>query len=385
MVSPAPAISVVIPTFDRAQLVTEAIASVLAQEMADFELIVVDDGSTDDTVDRVAMVDDERVRLVRQSNQGVCSARNAGIAVATSDFITFLDSDDIASEGWLCYLVEARRRGADLASCGQVLVWEDGRRMTQPPRPLGPAFGHLHAQFMAGTYAINRGLLESVGSFREGLRFSENTDLGLRLGGRAMREPLPHLWTDEALVTTRRRDDGPSPLLRYESALVLLDEDGEHLRRDPHLLGIYLAIAGTNAWQLGRRSEAVRLLGRALQADPRQPKHYRDWRASPSCRDPHRGDHASFRRGVTIPVSASAFPHAVGGRLAPQRENLRLRTLVHEKFVRPGAGPAKSIRAKPEAARSSIAPWRSSRSLLSTTIAPSFVSSPEACRMQSER
>ena len=274
MVRPAPSISVVIPTFNRAELVTEAIASVLAQEMADFELILVDDGSTDDTVDRVAMVDDERVRLVRQSNQGVCSARNAGIAVATSDFITFLDSDDIASEGWLRYFVEARRRGADLASCGQVLVWEDGRRMTHPlAHSAPPSVTSTRSSWPAPTRCTAICCSRSAASGAIS-RFSENTELGLRLGGRAMRELLPHLWTEEALVTARRRDDGPSPRLRYDSAMVLLDEDGEHLRRDPHLLGIYLAVAGTSAWQLGRRAEAVRLLGRALQADPRQPKHY---------------------------------------------------------------------------------------------------------------
>jgi glycosyltransferase involved in cell wall biosynthesis len=92
---PAPLFSVVIPTFNRRDLVPRAIESVLSQTSDDFEIIVVDDGSTDDTGDVVRGIADPRIRLVSLTrNQGPAAARNAGIAVARGELISLLDSDD---------------------------------------------------------------------------------------------------------------------------------------------------------------------------------------------------------------------------------------------------------------------------------------------------
>jgi glycosyltransferase involved in cell wall biosynthesis len=87
-------VSVVIPTFNRAQLLGRAIDSVLAQTFRDLEIIVVDDGSTDDTRDVVARYGDA-VRYLHQPNAGVSAARNAGVRAARHELIAFLDSDDV--------------------------------------------------------------------------------------------------------------------------------------------------------------------------------------------------------------------------------------------------------------------------------------------------
>ena len=88
-------VSVVIPTYNRARVVGEAIDSALAQTHERLEVIVVDDGSTDDTAERVGRRRDPRLRYVRREHAGVSSARNAGIAAATGDLVSFLDSDDL--------------------------------------------------------------------------------------------------------------------------------------------------------------------------------------------------------------------------------------------------------------------------------------------------
>src|SRR5512139_3834983 len=90
----SPLVSVVIPTYNRAWCLRQAVDSVLAQEFGDFELIVVDDGSTDATADLLAAYAD-RIRVLRQANHGVSAARNAGIAAARGGLFAFLDSDDI--------------------------------------------------------------------------------------------------------------------------------------------------------------------------------------------------------------------------------------------------------------------------------------------------
>ena len=86
--------SVIIPLYNKAETIGRAIRSVLNQEYSDFELIVVDDGSTDDSADIVRGFYDPRVRLIKQKNGGVSKARNTGIEVARYDYLTFLDADD---------------------------------------------------------------------------------------------------------------------------------------------------------------------------------------------------------------------------------------------------------------------------------------------------
>jgi glycosyltransferase involved in cell wall biosynthesis len=91
-----PEISVVMPAYNAAKYLAEAIQSVLQQSFTSWELIVIDDGSTDNTAEIVmGFQADERIRLIKQANAGVSSARNAGINAATGNYITFLDADDI--------------------------------------------------------------------------------------------------------------------------------------------------------------------------------------------------------------------------------------------------------------------------------------------------
>ena len=96
-------VSVVIPTYNRAHSVVDAIRSVLGQRHADLELLVVDDGSTDDTAGRVAAIADRRLRYVRGRHEGVSAARNLGVRWAGGDLVAFLDSDDL----WLRDKLEA--------------------------------------------------------------------------------------------------------------------------------------------------------------------------------------------------------------------------------------------------------------------------------------
>ena len=106
-------VSVVIPTYNRAHSVVDAIRSVLGQRYTDLELIVVDDGSTDDTALRVEAIGDHRLRYVRGGHEGVSAARNLGVRHATGELVAFLDSDDLWQADKLTREVEILARYPD--------------------------------------------------------------------------------------------------------------------------------------------------------------------------------------------------------------------------------------------------------------------------------
>lgn len=181
----APLVSVVIPCFRQAHFLPEALASVFAQTHPAVEVIVVNDGS-DDNTDEVARSFLPRIRYVSQKNAGLSAARNAGIEVATGEYLLFLDADDLLHERAIEWLVAAAAGREDvLAVCG----W---RKFSGTPANAidtdfiiapGEAFPRLiHANpAAANAYLSSRTMLNAVGRFEVNLRSCEDWDLWIRL------------------------------------------------------------------------------------------------------------------------------------------------------------------------------------------------------------
>ena len=109
-----PRVSVIIPTYNRANMVGDAVQSVLEQSYADWELIVVDDGSQDNTRDVLADYSDPRIRYIYQENRKLPGARNTGIRAGTGEYVAFLDSDDLFTPGKLERQVAVLDRSPDV-------------------------------------------------------------------------------------------------------------------------------------------------------------------------------------------------------------------------------------------------------------------------------
>jgi glycosyltransferase involved in cell wall biosynthesis len=198
-----PKVSVIIPTFNRAQLLGEAIESVLTQKVSDVELLVIDDGSTDDTAAGLEAYGD-RLTVLRQPNRGVSSARNLGIDNARADLIAFLDSDDIWLPGKLSRQLAFFRNSLDALICQTEEVWiRKGVRVNPKNRhrkPSGDIFTPSLELCLVSPSAVmmHRQLFEAVGRFDEALPACEDYDLWLRIASR-----YPVYLIDTPLIVKR--------------------------------------------------------------------------------------------------------------------------------------------------------------------------------------
>ncbi len=184
-----PTVSVIIPTFNRDWSLRDAIDSVLAQTYTDFELIVVDDGSTDRTHDILEAYGD-RLRRIHQANRGVSAARNSGIGVSTGRLVAFLDSDDIWLPEKLAVQVAFFEDDRSALICQTEEIWiRNGMRVNPRKRhrkPSGLIFESSLALCLVSPSAVmvRRELFGEVGLFDEELPACEDYDLWLRVSCR---------------------------------------------------------------------------------------------------------------------------------------------------------------------------------------------------------
>jgi glycosyltransferase involved in cell wall biosynthesis len=212
-----PVVSVVVPTFERAHLIGESVASLLAQEGVAFEVVVVDDGSTDDTLERLRAIDDPRLRVLAVPHGGVAAARNAGVAAARGRYVAFHDSDDVALPGRLArptaIFAERPELGLVIMN-GRFLPPEGGGGGEEPwvkpevtqtlvGRTLGVAevfrwnLGQLQGM------CFTRAALAAAGPFDASFRILDDLDLVLRVAAR-----VPVAFVDEPIFLYRRHPGG---------------------------------------------------------------------------------------------------------------------------------------------------------------------------------
>ena len=185
-----PLFSTIIPVYNRAKLIRATLDSVLAQENSDQEVIVVDDGSTDDTLAALESYGN-RIRVLRQQNSGPSVARNLGIQHASGQYIAIIDSDDLWFPWTLATYAEAIR-GHDSPAflAGAPAVFHEETELTRIEKaPLRAEYfkdylasGDQWRWFGASSFVLRADAVRSVGCFSEALISAEDADLALRLG-----------------------------------------------------------------------------------------------------------------------------------------------------------------------------------------------------------
>lgn len=275
-----PEISVVIPLYNKAAFVERCVASIRAQTLADFEVVVVDDGSTDDGLEvfRRACDGDPRFRLLRQANGGVSKARNTGIEHARAEVVAFLDADDEWLPGYLEAIVGLARRHPDAPLLATAYRIVQGGAQVHRREGLFDGLSPVDARgffegwarlggcpLFIGATAARRADLLAIGGFEVGMNLGEELLAFIRLVERGpiafLDEPLAvyHLALSGSLATS----PSPTAIRNHMKLVAELERQVSLGRCPPVVCRRWLWLHAHYLTEAGLRGELLRFLARA--------------------------------------------------------------------------------------------------------------------------
>ncbi|MCK4999725.1 MAG: glycosyltransferase family 2 protein [Anaerohalosphaera sp.] len=182
-----PKVSVIIPTYNRANVVVQAINSVLSQTVQDVEVLLIDDGSSDSTFAVVESIGDGRIRYFKKPNGGAASARNLGLTKVSGQYLAFLDSDDYWPDNYIEKMLECLENNKDFGGVYSpiTMIYSDGRTIRSYKKPEGKTGSITKYLFIRGfiwpSACFFRSEVWDGFYFDETLRSSEDSDAFLRL------------------------------------------------------------------------------------------------------------------------------------------------------------------------------------------------------------
>jgi len=248
-----PFFSIIIPTFNFAHTIVRTITSVLNQVYVDFEIIIVDDGSMDDTKEVVLAIEDNRVKYFYQDNQGVCVARNTGAMKAKGNYLLFLDGDDYVSVDWLQdFYNEIQKSGATIVCCNssvELINTVDSDA------------------FLAGNFTVKKELFLKAGKYDENLKFGENTELKWRLD--AENPTIATIQKNNFFYDNSQSNIGNKKKEnQIEFSYYVLKKHATLLKNNKRWTQLLYQISGVNCIQLGRTKEGKQLLWKGYLSNP---------------------------------------------------------------------------------------------------------------------
>ena len=267
-----PFVSVIIPTYNRANFIKRAIDSVLIQNYENIEIIVVDDASTDNTESVVKGIKDSRIIYVKNDrNLGVSASRNKAIGMAKGEVIAFLDSDDYWLENKLKKQVAKLFSGRDigLVYTGERFIDDRGKILREEiPRYSGYIYDVLLAKnFISPSSSIVRkDVLDDVGLFLEDLDYREDHELWLRISKKYKIDYVPEILTVRYIHSGGRLSDSVERKIR--AFYRILDLYSDEFDRKPKAFSRQLYEIGKLYLKIGNKKEARRQFIRSFLKYP---------------------------------------------------------------------------------------------------------------------
>jgi glycosyltransferase involved in cell wall biosynthesis len=272
-------VSVVIPTYNYGRFIAEAIQSALAQSYKPAEVIIVDDGSTDETECVVGSFGSE-VRYIKQQNAGVCSARNRGVAASTGRLVSFLDADDIWESTKLekqvalfaadseIGLVHSAMREFDTATGKTISLHLDGQEGWVADELL--IWERTAINGPGGAIMVSRDAFDAVNGFDEQMKVSEDWDFCYRVARKYkvgfVREPLVNYRSHAAAAHLNVREMERGMSLFYAKAFADPDPGIQRLRR--RAMGNFYRILAGSYFQSGQYTDFARSSFKSLWNRP---------------------------------------------------------------------------------------------------------------------
>ncbi len=274
-----PKVSIILPTYNRAAYLDRAITSVLNQSYSDFELIIVDDASKDNTEEIVKGFNDERIIYIKNpKNLGGAGARNVGIKRAVADFIAFQDSDDEwHPEKLKTQMAVFEKAEPDVAVVYTAFIRKVGdQEFIVPPPNVKKTEGNIYKELLyhinfigTPTAVVRKKAIEKVGYFDERFPRLQDWDFFLRLA-----KKYKFKFIKKPLLTAY---DVPGNISSNTDALIkalrlLLGKHYEEIRKDRKIISKFYQRIGEALLTAGRTKEAKKLMIKAFLAYPANPK-----------------------------------------------------------------------------------------------------------------
>lgn len=262
-----PLISIIIPVFNRANFVKNTICTIFKQRFRDYELIIVDDGSTDD-LERVlsSEISTKQLIYVFQENQGVSSARNMGTFLAKGKYLVFLDSDDLVTENWLFdYENAIKTSDPDIIYCG-INRFRDNILVdyTDPTNPYkdGKSFGNV----IPGSFCIKKTFFEIIGRYDEQITYGENTELGFRI--KIANPTISFINQPNLIYNLYENSHGKNLRNKMNSIIYSINKHPQLFNENKDMKSRFLSIAGVAAVSIKENIRARKYFWEAWKLSP---------------------------------------------------------------------------------------------------------------------
>lgn len=273
----SPFFSIIIPAFNAKATIGRTITSVITQSFDEFEVIVVDDGSTDNTFEVVEAFEDPRIHCLRYDNGGPSRARNQGARVAKGRYLVFLDADDWLNVGYLSEFHSLLANNGNAKLGLGFIRWEDPQgKAVRVFRPWKKEREFAHG--MPGSFVISSDLFRELGGYDENLSYSENSDLFLRMITEKKATGMDVVISEVAGVNkeTFDRDKRRHRYLvkKYDSLMYFMQKHKSFFERSTKDYLNFKRTLAICAIQSHRFSEARHFIGDTIRRSPFSIKSY---------------------------------------------------------------------------------------------------------------